>query len=263
MKPAEVDRCALTEDAFLGGRLRILQPRKGYRAGLDAVLLAAATPVRGDSCERVLEAGAGVGVVGLCIAARAQGVRVTLVESDPELVAIARENALRNGLEHRIDVIGADVTAPPASLEAEGLASGLYTHVVANPPYLVQGRGRTARDPAKAAAHAMPAGDLARWVRFLTRVAAPGASLTMIHRPEVLPELLALLERRFGGLRLLPVHPRTSAPAVRILIEGRKGSRSPLKLLAGLVLHETDGSFRPEIAEILRNGAALRLEERT
>ncbi len=237
----------------------MLQPRRGYRAGIDAVLLAAAAPLAADAEARVLDAGAGVGVVGLCVARRVPRAHVTLVESGPQLVELARENVARNGLQGRVGVICADVTGPASALAEAGIASDSFDHVVANPPYHVEGRGRRPRHAIKAAAHAMPAGSLSRWVRFLTRVAAPGGSLTMVHRPEVLPDLLPMLEGRFGGLKVLPLHPRPGEPAVRILLQGRKGSRAPLVLLSGLVLHENSNRFRPEIARILRDGAALPL----
>ncbi|MCL4766879.1 MAG: methyltransferase [Hyphomicrobiaceae bacterium] len=259
-RPEESGSSDVTEDAFLGGALTILQPRAGYRAGLDAVLLAAAAPAGSGAGERVLDAGAGVGVVGLCIARRVSSARVTLIESEPRLVALARDNVVRNGLEARVEVIAADLTGRASALAAAGLASDAFEHVVANPPFHIEGRGRRPRHPIKAAAHAMPADGLDRWVRFLARVAAPGGSLTMIHRPDVLPDLLSLLVGRFGSLKVLPVHPRAGAHAVRMLVQGRKGSRAPLTLLSGLVLHRDDGGFRPEVADILRIGTALALD---
>ena len=249
----------VTKDAFLGGDLTILQPRDGYRAGIDAVLLAAATPVSGSVGERVLDAGAGVGVVGLSIARRVPTAHVTLAESEPQLAALARENVSANGLQERVAVVQADITERAASLDAMGIRADGFAHVVANPPFYVEGRGRRPKHAIRAAAHEMPADSLGRWVRFLARVTAPGGSMTMIHRPDVLPELLQLLDKRFGALRVLPLHPRAGSPAVRIIVQGRKGSRAPLTVLSGLVLHNQDNSFRPDVAGILRRGAALSL----
>ena len=256
----EVSAREVSEDAFLDGALTVVQPHRGYRAGIDAVLLAAAAPVGQKQGERVLDAGAGVGVVGLCIARRAPAARVTLVENEPELVALAHGNVSRNGLGERVSVIDADVTGSAAALAAAGLSADSFEHVVANPPYYTEGYGRRSRHAIKAAAHAMPAGSLAHWVKFLTRAATSSGSLTMVHRPDVLPSLLGLLEGRFGALKILPLHPRSGEAAVRILIQGRKGSRAPLKLLPGLVLHEKDNRFRPDVARILRDGAALPLD---
>jgi tRNA1(Val) A37 N6-methylase TrmN6 len=246
---------AATEDAFLGGALRVLQPEDGYRAGLDAVLLAAA--LRADGAARVLDIGAGVGVVGLAAARRLPDIEVTLVERDPHLAALARANVARNGLDARVRVAIADVTRPLRELpELTGLADTFH-HALANPPYHLEGHGTLAAGPRKAAANAMPAGALERWLRFAAAMLRPGGTLTLIHRPEALEALLAALAGRFGGLVLLPLHPRDGEPASRLLVRAMKGSRAPLRLRPGLVLHGADGRFRPQIEAILRHGAAL------
>jgi len=246
---------AATEDAFLGGALRVLQPEDGYRAGLDAVLLAATVEARrGD---RALDMGAGVGVVGLAAARRMPDIEVTLVERDPGLAALARRNVGRNGLDGRVHVIVADVTRPLRELPELGGLADSFDHVLANPPYHVEGRGTLAAEPVKAAANAMPAGALERWMRFGAAMLRPGGALTLIHRPDALEGLLAALARRFGGVVLLPVHPRDGEPASRLLVRAVKGSRAPLRLRPGLILHNADHGFRPQVEAILRDGAAL------
>ena len=250
----------VTDDAFLGGALGILQPRSAYRAGLDAVLLAAAVPVQAGRVERVLDAGAGVGVVGLCIARRCPDARVTLVELEPQLAALARTNATRNGLQQRIDVIEADMAAGGAGYAEAGLAQGLFDHVAANPPYQTDGRASRSPDRLKAQAHGMAGGALEAWLRFLAAAAKSGGTVTLIHRIEALPELLAATIPRFGALKLLPIHPRDSEPARRVIIQGIKGSRAPLQLLPGLVLHGQGHAFRAAVDAILRGGQPLVLQ---
>jgi tRNA1(Val) A37 N6-methylase TrmN6 len=248
---------AATEDAFLGGALRIRQPREGYRAGLDAVLLAATLGAKGG--ERALDAGAGVGVVGLAAARRLADIEVTLVERDPALAALARSNVALNGLDRRVRVVVADVTRPLGEAPELGRLTERFDHVLANPPYHVEGRGTLAAEPTKATANAMPAGALDRWLRFAAAMLRPGGTVTLIHRPDALEGLLAALAGRFGGALLLPVHPRPGEPASRLIVRGVKGSRAPLQLLPGLVLHNADHSFRPRIEAVLRHGAALDL----
>jgi tRNA1(Val) A37 N6-methylase TrmN6 len=248
----------MTDDAFLGGRLHLLQPKSGYRAGLDAILLAAAIEAK-EPAARVLDAGAGVGAAGLAVAARVPAASVVLIELAPLLAALARENISRNHLTSRVRVIEADICAPAATLAVLGLEAQSFDHVLANPPYLEEGRGSAPPDTMKAGAHIMAAGGLDRWVRFLAHMAAPGGAVTLIHRAEALGELLAALEGRFGALEILPIHPRAGASAHRILIAGRKGSRAAPKLHPGLVLHGDGNGFRPEVEAILRAGAPLHL----
>ena len=259
MQVPEPPTLELTDDAFLGGALQILQPKSAYRAGLDAVLLAAAVPVREGQRERVLDAGAGAGVVGLSIARRCPDAQVTLVEVEPRLASLARKNARRNRLDDRVQVIAADVTAGGPGLAQAGLFPGLFAHVVANPPYQVDHRASRSPDTLKARAHGMAEGALDGWLRFLASAAASGGTVTIVHRTEALPALLAAISPRFGALKILPLHPREGEPAGRVIVRGVKGSRGPLQLLPGLVLHGAGHAFRPEIDAILRGGEALAL----
>jgi tRNA1(Val) A37 N6-methylase TrmN6 len=247
-----------TIDAFLGGAIEVQQPARGYRAGLDAVLLAAcveAPGVGGAAGFDVLDVGAGVGVVGLSLARRLPEARVVLLERQPELCELARANVERNDFRERVAVIEADLTARGA--HRERLGGRTFAHTLANPPYHAEGFGTPAPSASKRAAHAMPAGDLERWVRFLASATAAGGETTIVYRADGLAELLAALEGRFGGASVLPVHPRADVPAVRVLVRGRKGSRAPLSIAPGLVLHDEAGRVRPEVDAILRHGAPL------
>jgi tRNA1(Val) A37 N6-methylase TrmN6 len=248
-----------SDDAFLGGRLRLLQPATGYRAGLDGVLLAAT--VEAGPGQQVLDLGCGVGVVGLCVAQRLPDIRVTMVERDARLAALARRNVQRNGFGARAHVIEADILQPLGASPELAACAETFDHVLANPPFHTEGRGTAAGDPLKAGANAMPAGALERWVRLMAAMARPGGLVTLIHRAEALPEVLTALAGRFGATVILPLHPREGQPAARVLVRAVKGSRAPLVLRPGLVLHEPDHSFRPKIAAVLRDGAALPLDD--
>ena len=248
---------ATSTDDFLGGRIAVIQPRRGHRAGSDAVFLAAAVPARAG--QRVLDAGAGVGVAGLCLLARIPGVELTAVEIDAGLCALAAENAARNGFGERVQVINADVTSPGKALRAAGLVAESYDQVIANPPFHPEGAVRPAPDAARAAAHVMGGEGLADWVRFFAALAAPNALLTLVHRPDCLGELLGLLDRRFGGIAVFPLFPKRGEPASRIIVQAEKGSRAGLSLLPGLVLHEEDGRYTEEAEAVLREGEALDL----
>jgi tRNA1(Val) A37 N6-methylase TrmN6 len=253
------DRVATTEDAFLGGSLRVLQPVAGYRAGLDAVLLAAAAPLRNGRVEQVLDVGAGVGVVGLSVARRAAGARVTLIEREIVQADLCRANVDRNGLTERARVFAGDVGKPLGDQPALKMLAGSFDHVLANPPYQVEGNATAAALPAKAAAHAMRRDGLQCWLRFMAAMARPGGTATMIHRADSLDQVLVAFSGRFGRLLVFPIFPRQGAAAHRVLVQGIKGSRAPLQLGTGLILHATGHGFRPEVDAILRGGAALDL----
>ncbi len=248
---------ATSTDDFLGGRLNIIQPRSGHRAGSDAVFLAAAVPARHGA--RVLDVGAGVGVSGLCVLSRVPGAQVTAVEIDRELCALADQNAARNGFSDRFTTVNADVTAPTKALREVGLLREGYDEIIANPPFHAEGAVRAAPDRARAAAHVMEREGLSAWVRFFATYAASKGRLTLIHRAEALSELLSLLDGRFGDIAVFPLFPKQGEPATRIIVQGRKGSRADLRLLTGLVLHKPDGNYAARAEAVLREGEALDL----
>jgi tRNA1(Val) A37 N6-methylase TrmN6 len=253
------DTAALSDDAFLGGALHLLQPRAGARAGTDAVMLAASVANARGGGARMLEAGCGVGTVALCLAWRLAGAQVTGVEIDSELCELARRNAQRNNLAARVEVVEGDIAGPFAALEARGIRREGYDHVIANPPYLAEGRARPPAD-AKRGAHVMAEGGLDAWIRFLAACAAPAGRLWMIHRADALAQVLAALNGRFGGAQVFPLFPRTGLPARRMIVSALKGSRAGLSLLPGLVMHDSDGSYTATAEAVLRHGAALPLD---
>jgi len=237
-----------SEDAILGGQLRLRQPAKGYRAGIDPIFLAAAAP----ASARALDLGCGVGAAALCLARRLPEVEVAGLEIQPGLAALARENVRLNGLEARIGIHEGDLLRPPM------LLSGDFDLVMANPPFHAAGQATSPADPGRARGHVEGAADLARWISKALKFAGPKGLLLLIHRPERLGDLLALLEGRAGGITVFPLWPGAGRPARRILILARKGSAAPMTLAAGLVLHEADGRYTTAADAILR-GAALDL----
>src|SRR5437868_6391115 len=145
-----------TEDAFLGGQLRLRQPKSGHRAGHDAMLLAASTPAR--SGDRVVDFGAGVGAAGLALARRVAGIELVLVEIDPGLAALARDNAAANAL--AADVVVLDVTSNASAFAAAGLTPDSADVVLMNPPFNDSERHRASPDKGREIAHMATAGTL-------------------------------------------------------------------------------------------------------
>jgi len=240
----------LTQDAFLGGALTICQPQRGFRSGLDAVVLAASIPARAG--EHALEAGLGVGVASLCLLRRVPGLRVTGLEAHAETATLAADNALHNHLQDQLEIHQGSIEAPPVALRQR-----VFDHVFANPPFLESGEGVKADGEMRAGARMGPPGTLGAWVDFCVRRAAPGASVTVLHRADRLDRLLAAFGERCGGVQVFPLWPKAGVPAKRVLVRAIKGSRRPLTMLSGLVLHEADGAFTGEADAILRRGAPL------
>jgi tRNA1(Val) A37 N6-methylase TrmN6 len=239
-----------TEDALLGGRVRLLQPARGHRAGTDAVLLAALAHPRPG--EDVLDAGAATGAVGLMVASRAPEARYVFVERDPDLAELCRRNCDANRVAGT--VAAADLLVP-GSRRAAGLDPESADWVLTNPPFLEEGRSRASPEPGRAAAHSLPAGGLEAWLKACAGLVKPKGRLVLIHRADRLADCLALAGRGFGDLRLRFVHPQAGSPATRLLLSAAKGSRAPLVVEAPLVLHEGAGRFTPE-AEVLHRGEA-------
>ncbi len=240
----------VTADRLLGGRVSLRQPANGYRAAIDPILLAAAV-TGGD--RHVLDIGCGVGTAAICLATRITECRVTGLEIQPELAALARDNAAGNGLADRVEIVTGDLLDPP-----DGVATGAFDAVIANPPYLTAGQSAPPDGSKAIADHEGEAG-LEEWVRFAGRILKHKGRLTMIHRADRLDGLCAALHPAFGDVRLLPLWPRDGAAARRVIVQARKGVRTPASLLPGLVLHEEDGRFTAAAEAILRDGAALPL----
>jgi tRNA1(Val) A37 N6-methylase TrmN6 len=250
---------ALTEDALLGGALRLRQPRRGHRAGHDAVLLAAACPAQAG--EHVVDLGAGVGAAGLALAARVADIAVTLVEIDPDLAALAAQNAELNGWAARVKSLTLDAAAPARAFAAAGLAPDSVARVLMNPPFNDPVRQRTSPDRRRRLAHAAPRETLAAWIRTAARLLRPRGTLTLMFRADGLVDLARGLDSVFGALTVLPIYGKPDQPAIRILVRATKASRAPLALLPGLVLNDAGGRPTPQAEAVLRAGASLPLAQ--
>src|SRR6266851_8731004 len=221
----------LTEDALLGGRVRLLQPRRGYRVAVDAVLLAAAVDARAD--DSVLDLGAGVGAVGLCIASRVPGCHVVGVELQPELAALAERNAALNSANDRVRTILHDIVRPlPLTL-------GRFDHVATNPPYLAAAVADPSPDPSKALATVESSANLARWLAVATGAAKSAGTVLVIQRSDRLEEIVTHLVRLGWGdvaIKHLP-------PAARVLIRARQAGTLQRIESSPLVLHRPEGGY--------------------
>jgi tRNA1(Val) A37 N6-methylase TrmN6 len=245
----------VTEDAFLGGKLRLRQPKSGHRAGHDAMLLAAATPAR--SGDRVVDLGAGVGAAGLAVAKRVAGIKPVLVEIDEGLAELARANASANAIAAETLVL--DVTSPAESFASAGLAPDSVDIVLMNPPFNNAARHRVSPDGARAIAHVAATETLEGWIHAARRILKSAGILVMIWRADGITDVLAALDRGFGSLMILPVHADASSPAIRVLVRATKGGRAPTCLLAGLVLNDEANSPTLTVQAVLSGERPLPL----
>lgn len=247
-----------TDDAFLGGRLTIRQPKAGFRAGLDSVLLAAF--VKAYASDRVLDAGCGAGVASLCLAVRQSGLRITGVDSNAHAIRLCTDNIAANNLGDIVTACAGDVFALP-----KDLAQDTFDHVITNPPFHDGTRERRSLDAGKAAAHGFEgryAEAIEEWLIACLKVLKTKGRIWIINRSEALGAMLSALEGPAGDIEVYPLWPKQGAAAKRVLITARKGAKGGNVLHPGFVLHEADGSFTPQVEGALRTGEPLFREGR-
>lgn len=239
-----------SKDAFLGGKLHLLQPKTGYRAGVDPVLLAATIAAKAG--DRVLDLGCGVGAAALCLGARVPGLVLTGVERQSEYADLARRNGGA-----AFEVVIADITDLPLHIRERQ-----FDHVLANPPYYKRTDSRAAQDAGREAALGEET-PLADWIKVAAKRLAPKGYAHFIHRVERLPEILTEMGKRLGSIEVLPLSPRTGRMPELVIVRGRKNGRGAFKLHMPLILHEglrheKDGDhYVPQVKAVLREGAAL------
>ena len=234
----------MSAETFLAGRVIVRQPENGFRAGLDAVMLAAAVPEGATA----LELGAGAGTASLCLAARLPSISITGIEIDRDLVQLANENAAANGMQARVRFSVANVFALPLEFKRE------YDCVLINPPFHGEGQASPDADRARAL---MDEGALGDWLQAGLKRVISGGALTAILRADRLNEALAALP--LMGASVLPLWPKAGEPARRVLVQVRKGSGAAFRLLPGLILHNNSGAYTRDADAILRGEAALAL----
>ena len=241
----------ITQDGFLGGRLQLYQPKKGYRAGIDPVLLAAACPAK--SGEHVLELGCGVGVASICLMARVPEVRLHGVEILPEYAQLARDNAAQNNFEFEVQV--ADVSARPTPFNGRE-----FHQIIMNPPYFKAQSISVSPDVGRASGRAELVA-LSLWVQTAAKRLRPKGYLTLIQRVERLPDILASFATSLGSVSVQPLASRAGRAPHLVLVRARKAGRAAFQLLPTRNLHfgmahvQDQPDYAPEIFAVLRNGA--------
>lgn len=250
VEPDPAAPVSVTADRLLGGRVLLRQPAQGYRAAIDPVLLAAAVPALGRG--RVLDLGSGVGAAALCYAARVPGPDVVGLELQPDLAALAQDNAAANGMADRVRILAGDLLRPPPDLAPDS-----FDQVMANPPFLEASRADPSPLAGKAAADVEGAARLADWIELALALVRPKGGIALIHRADRLDEILARLYGHAGAVTVTPLWPHAGEPAKRVIVRARKGLRTPLRLSAGLTLHEAGGGYTAAARAVLYDGGPL------
>lgn len=245
------DNSQFTHDAFLGERVIVSQPKKGFRAGIDSVLLAAAVD---DNAVHVLELGAGGGAVACCLLARLPQVNLHLVENNQQALTLLVHNIAQNKFGERTSVINIDINAVGRDRKTAGLRENHFDVAIANPPYYLSETGTLAHEVAKAASNHMPAADLDNWVKASATSLKANGTIIFIMPASRLDDLLVSFTKRFGAISVLPILPREGEDAHRILVRATKGSKQPLRLLAPLILHEQQGHGFDAMADQIFKG---------
>ena len=244
-----------TEDKLLDGRVTFLQPRHGYRAAIDPVLLAAAVPAR--SGDRILDLGSGTGAASLCLAARLRDVQVTGLELQGELVDLARKSADYSGLGGLVSFEPGDILTPPHSVN-----NAKFDHVMANPPYMAKGAGFPPSDPQKALAYVEGPAVLEDWLELAQRSIKTGGTVTFIHRSDRQEELVAGFSSDTWCVTLLPLWPKEQERAAkRVIIHAQHGAGMAPVIVPGLVLHDVDGRYSEKANAVLKDCASINLQD--
>lgn len=242
-----------TQDLLLGGKIVLRQPANGYRVSIDPLLLAAT--VNAEPGDTILDVGAGVGTVGLCLAVRLPYCKIIGIERQKDLVRLANDNIVLNNLRDCVEVLHGDLQSPPPRL-----AAGSYSQVVSNPPYFENNQGRISPIVSKALSNHANDFNLENWLKFCLLMLKPSGKLTFIYRTEMLDKLISLFYGKVGDIKIFPLWQNSNQVAKRVIVQGEKGSKGGLNLLPGMILHNLDGSFTKETDNILKNVQSLNLE---
>lgn len=235
-----------TQDRLLNGKVTILQPKTGYRVAIDPIFLAASINAKPN--QQVLDVGFGVGAASICLQQRVNQCFITGIEVDNSLIPLALYNCRTY---NNINILHNDIKDLYNTLP-----NNHYDHVITNPPYFDPKRYRSSPNPLKASSHMYSTVSMKEWVQFCINKLKTNGIFTIIYRPDYFHEIISSFDSKIGKLTVYPIWPRTGQNAVRLIIQAVKGSKSPCKVLPGIVLHDNNG-YTAEAEAILKHGGAI------
>jgi tRNA1(Val) A37 N6-methylase TrmN6 len=224
-------------------KLKIIQSDELYRFTSDAVLLAnLATVVKGA---RVIDLGAGSGIIGIIIAAKRDVTEVIGLELQPELANMARRSAEYNNLGKKVRIIEGDIKAAPEILGRE-----IYDLVVVNPPYApAESGGESEKEHINICKREKKI-KLEEIIVNAAKILKFGGRLCMIHKSNRLAEVIALaMQNNLTPKRLICVHPKSDRPADTVIVECKKGAAHGMSVDT-LIVYNEDGSMTERAARL-------------
>jgi tRNA1(Val) A37 N6-methylase TrmN6 len=266
------------EISLLGKRVRLRQPEQGFRPGLDSVMLAAACPARPK--DNILDLGCGVGSAGFCVLARVEDTVLTGVDCISDYIDCAKDNAVLNDMKDRADFFCRDIRdiqhsqtdfssdkeqetprskayASDDVTQNEGQSGRLFDHVICNPPFMDDGAHTRSPDTIRAAANGHRGTKLEDWIKCAFNNLKSSGSLTLIHRADMIDDIILTLGKSFGATEIIPLWPKEDVPAKRVIVRTLKHRKSPASIKPGIVLHEENGDYTQRADTILRAAESL------
>ena len=247
---SKLDDKFFSVDSLVGGKVKLFQPKSGYRVSIDSVLLSASVPASvGD---RVLDLGSGVGAAALCLARRVGGCKIIGVEIQSDLIEFAQRNIIENKFNDRLKFFLGDIAKP-----LESIRNNSFDHVMANPPFFKIGEVVNSPYLSKNISKIENGVNISSWVDLGIRKLKRNGTITFIFRNDRLNEILQAFGRKIGNISIFPLVSKKGGQAKRVIVHGRKGGRIQVTKKTGIILHNKDGKFRKKTEKILRHGEQL------
>lgn len=223
---------------------RIIQDRKRFCFGMDAVLLSGFARVKAGA--RVLDLGTGTGILPLLLEAKTDAEHLTGLEIQEDSADMARRSVCLNGLEDKIDIVTGDIKEAGSLFDAAS-----FDVITCNPPYMTDKHGLTNPNDAKAIARHEILCTLEDVIAQTAKLLRPGGIFYMVHRPFRLAEIMVLLHSyKLEPKRMQLVYPYIDKEPNMVLIEANRGGRPRMTVEKPLIVYSEPGVYMPEIYEI-------------
>ena len=234
---------SVEQTTLLNGRVKLLQPSFGLRASTDSVLLASV--LRAKAGESILDMGCGTGSVGLCALERLGdlNLKLTGIDIQADLVAVACKNAQNQKF------ITGDIT------DKTHFAAESFDHILLNPPYFEDGKKQPSANESRDIA--FRTNNFKSWIASALHWVKQGGSVSVIHKPDALDQILAHASGKFGAIEVFPIYSKHNASAIRVVVTMVRNRKTPMIIHPPVILFNEDGSESARSKAILRDARGL------